>query len=202
MGKTTGNKKAVRYILIVLILVIAAGAAVLLTVGRSDGNDTGDRKQESGVAAMQPLVIDTSEAYAKKLYACKVEDVDDTAAVVTLLETMGMESVTGKYTATISPEEKIQVLTLTAEEPVKKTDKKVFDANMELCSQQLLALIPSVDKVQWVCSVSSGSAEEESSTVSLDSAGATKQLPEDVKSYGGSAGDFQKLLMIQAGEDQ
>ena len=202
MGKTTDNRKSVRYILIVLILVIAAGAAVFITAGLADRDDAADRQQESGGAAMKPLEIDASESYARKLYGCRVDDVDDTAAVVTLLETMGMESVTGKYTATISTREGIRVLTLTVEEPVKHGDKKVFDANMEICSQQLLALIPSVDKVEWVCSISSGGAEEESSTVSLDSAGATKQLTEDVKSYGSSASEFRKLLMLQAGADE
>ena len=44
-------------------------------------------------------VIDSSSEYADKLYGCLVSDVNDTAAVVKLLETMGLESVAGKYNA-------------------------------------------------------------------------------------------------------
>ena len=77
----------------------------------------------------QAMKIDTSSDYAEELYGCKVDDVNDTAAVVKLLEAMGLENVTGKYTATIAAEGDIRVLTVTFE-AVSYTHLDVYKRQM------------------------------------------------------------------------
>lgn len=210
MGKVLENSRTVKYIIIGLVAAIAVIAAVMFILsmagsGKDDENSSSESSASatSGLAeeAMTPLEIDTSQNYAKKLYGYKVEDVTDTAAVVNLLETMEMEAVSGKYTATVSTEAEAKVLALTVTEPVAKSDKKVFDSNMTICAKELLALIPEAGKVQWTYSISSHDAEEEVCVVSLDTAGAAEELSKDVKAYGKSAEAFQKLLKNLAGEN-
>ncbi len=47
---------------------------------------------------------------------------------------------------------------------------------MKLCAQQMLALIPGVQAVEWTYSIESDSAEAEQATVSLDVDGAKEGL--------------------------
>lgn len=91
----------------------------------------------------------------KALYKCAVSDVGDTASVVDLLETMGLEKVSGEYKAEISSKDGKEVLALTLSEKISGKDKKVFDNNMKLCAQQMLALIPGVQAVEWTYSIES-----------------------------------------------
>ena len=143
--------------------------------------------------------VDDSAAHAKALYKCAVSDVRDTASVVDLLEAMELEKVSGEYKAEISSKDGKEVLALTLSEKISGKDKKVFDNNMKLCAQQMLALIPGVQVVEWTYSIESDSAEAEQATVSLDVDGAKEGLSHDIRSYGKSAKAVQKLLTEQAG---
>ena len=116
--------------------------------------------------------------------------------MVDLLETMELEKVSGEYKAEISSKDGKEVLALTLSEKISGKDKKVFDNNMKLCAQQMLALIPGVQAVEWTYSIESDSAEAEQATVSLD--GAKEGLPHDIRSYGKSAKAVHKLLREQA----
>ena len=200
MGKLINNRRAMKLALAGLIVVIVGFAAVLFFMSYGG---RGEAAAESSVetTGSQAMKIDTSSDYAEELYGCKVDDVNDTAAVVKLLETMGLENVTGKYTATIAAEGDIRVLTVTFEDSVQKANKKTLDDNMVICAQQMMALMPSVDKVQWTYSLRSADAEEETTTVSLDEAGAREQLSRNIDKYGGSASAFRNLLQEQAGEE-
>ena len=200
MGKLINNRRAMKLALAVLIVVIVGFAAVLFFMSYGG---RGEAAAESSVetTGSQAMKIDTSSDYAEELYGCKVDDVNDTAAVVKLLEAMGLENVTGKYTATIAAEGDIRVLTVTFEDSVQKANKKTLDDNMVICAQQMMALMPSVDKVQWTYSLRSADAEEETTTVSLDEAGAREQLSRNIDKYGESARAFRNLLQEQAGEE-
>lgn len=200
MGKLINNRRAMKLALAGLIVVIVGFAAVLFFMSYGG---RGEAAAESSVetTGSQVMKIDTSSDYAEELYGCKVDDVNDTAAVVKLLETMGLENVTGKYTATIAAEGDIRVLTVTFEDSVQKANKKTLDDNMVICAQQMMALMPSVDKVQWTYSLRSADAEEETTTVSLDEAGAREQLSRNIDKYGESARVFRNLLQEQAGEE-
>ena len=199
MNRLFDNKIALRLVLAALILVVMGAAGVLLSVSGLHSGSEAAAAKSSSAASMQNIKVDASEENAKLLYSCRVEDVNDTAAVAALLETMGIEDVAGKYAATIRADGDTQAMTIELQEPVQKAGKKSLDKNMENCAQQIMALMPSVGRVEWTYSLASTSKEEdETATVSLDEAAATKQLSKDVKKYGKSEKTFKKLLVKQA----
>ena len=199
MNRLFDNKIALRLVLAALILVVMGAAGVLLSVSGLHSGSEAAAAKSSSATSMQNIKVDASEENAKLLYSCRVEDVNDTAAVAALLETMGIEDVAGKYAATIRADGDTQAMTIELQEPVQKAGKKALDKNMENCAQQIMALMPSVGRVEWTYSLASTSKEEEeTATVSLDEKAATKQLSKDVKKYGKSEKAFKKLLVKQA----
>ena len=193
------SKKLVIFIVCV-VAGIAAATAVVFSVSRSESSDQAEiTENSSGETSVSAWDVDDSAAHAKALFICAVSDVGDTASVVDLLETMGLEKVSGEYKAEISSKDGKEVLALTLSEKISGKDKKVFDNNMKLCAQQMLALIPGVQVVEWTYSIESDSAETEQATVSLDVDGAKKGLSDDIRSYGKSAKAVHKLLREQAG---
>lgn len=198
MGRMS-SKKLVIFIVCVVV-GIAAATAVVFSVSRSESSDQAEiTENSSGETSVSAWDVDDSAAHAKALYKCAVSDVGDTASVVDLLETMGLEKVSGEYKAEISSKDGKEVLALTLSEKISGKDKKVFDNNMKLCAQQMLALIPGVEAVEWTYAIESDSAEAEQATVSLDVDGAKKGLSDDIRSYGKSAKAVHKLLREQAG---
>ena len=185
MGRLFESKIALRLVLAALILVVMGAAGVLLSVSGLHSGSEAAAAKNSSTAGTQNTKVDASEENAKLLYSCRVEDVNDTAAVATLLENMGIEDVAGKYAATIRADGDTQAMTIELQEPVQKADKKSLDKNMENRAQQIMALMPSVGRV-------------ETTTVSLDEKAATKQLSKDVRKYGKSEKAFKKLLIKQA----
>ena len=149
---------------------------------------------------VKAMEIETSGDRAEELFSKKVEDTNDTAAVAELLETMGMGEAAGEYTVRIAAEGEEQVMNLTVAGPVQSADREVFDANMQIMAEQLLALTSGVTKVQWSYPVLTADAREETVTVSLDQAGAGEELGRKVKNLGESAEKVRTLLRIQAGE--
>lgn len=193
------SKKLVIFI-VCAVAGIAAATAVVFSVSRSESSDQAEiTENSSGETSVCAWDVDDSAAHAKALYKCAVSDVGDTASVVDLLETMELEKVSGEYKAEISSKDGKEVLALTLSEKISGKDKKVFDNNMKLCAQQMLALIPGVQAVEWMYSIESDSAEAEQATVSLDVDGAKEGLSYDIRSYGKSAKAVHKLLREQAG---
>ncbi|MFR2909853.1 MAG: DUF4825 domain-containing protein [Clostridia bacterium] len=192
------SKKLVIFIVCV-VAGIAAATAVVFSVSRSESSDQAEiTENSSGETSVCAWDVDDSAVHAKALYKCAVSDVGDTASVADLLETMGLEKVSGEYKAEISSKDGKEVLALTLSEKISGKDKKVFDNNMKLCAQQMLALIPGVQAVEWTYSIESDSAEAEQATVSLDVDGAKEGLSHDICSYGKSAKAVHKLLREQA----
>ena len=193
------SKKLVIFI-VCIVAGIAAATAVVFSVSRSESSDQAEiTENSSGETSVFAWDVDDSATHAKALYKCAVSDVGDTASVVDLLETMELEKVSGEYKAEISSKDGKEVLALTLSEKISGKDKKVFDNNMKLCAQQMLALIPGVQAVEWTYSIESDSAEAEQATVSLDVDGAKEGLSDDIRSYGKSAKAVHKLLREQAG---
>lgn len=191
------SKKLVIFI-VCAVAGIAAATAVVFSVSRSESSDQAEiTENSSGETSVSAWDVNDSAAHAKALYKCAVSDVTDTASVVDLLETMELEKVSGEYKAEISSKDGKEVLALTLSEKISGKDKKVFD-NMKLCAQQMLALIPGVQAVEWTYSIESDSAEAEQATVSLDVDGAKEGLSHDIRSYGKSAKAVHKLLREQA----
>ena len=202
MGKLINNKRAVKWVLMGLIAVIIGFAAILFSVSMVNGDKEVSAQSSVDTVSSQNMVIDSSSEYADKLYGCLVSDFNDTAAVVKLLETMGLESVAGKYNATIKTEGDMHILSVSLEDSVQKTGKKVLDGNMKKCAQQIMALVPSVGQVQWTYSLISSGEADETVTVSVDEEAAAEKLSKDIKSYGNSADTFKALLEEQAGLSQ
>lgn len=193
------SKKLVIFI-VCAVAGIAAATAVVFSVSRSESSDQAEiTENSSGETSVSAWDVNDSAAHAKALYKCAVSDVTDTASVVDLLETMELEKVSGEYKAEISSKDGKEVLALTLSEKISGKDKKVFDNNMKLCAQQMLALIPGVQAVEWTYAIESDSAEAEQATVSLDVDGAKEGLSDDIRSYGKSAKAVHKLLREQAG---
>lgn len=196
--KRVSSKKLV--IGIVCILAgIAAATAVVFAVSGKDAGSTDPTKESNGETSVSAWKVDDSAAHAKALYKCAVSDIGDTASVVDLLEAMKLENVSGQYTAEISGKDGQEVLTLTLSDEISKADQNVFNDNMKLCAQQMLALIPGVQVVEWTYPVKSDGAEAEQTTVSLDENGAKEGLSHDIRAYGKSAKAVQKLLQEQSG---
>lgn len=188
MSGFAGSRKIVISVIIAAVCVVAALVAVLALVFVSDS---------SASTFVSEVNIDDSEEYASELYENAVSDINDTTAVVNLLDAMKFEDAAGEYSAVISEENGVQVLSLNMSEQIDRSDKETFDSNMEIYAQQMLALIPGADKVQWTYSVNSSDAREEKAVVSLDEQGASDILGKDVRSYGESADSVQKLLTRQ-----
>ncbi len=196
--KRMNSKKLVIFIVCILAGVAAATAAVF-SISRSESTDKAEiTENSSGETSVSAWTVDDSAAHAKALYKCAVSDVGDTASVVDLLEAMKLQSVSGEYTAEISSKDGMEVLSLTLSDEISKKDQKVFNNNMKLCAQQMLALIPGVEAVEWTYPVKSDGAEAEQTTVSLDVDGAKEGLSHDIRDYGKSAKMVQKLLTEQA----
>ena len=193
------SKKLVIFI-VCAVAGIAAATAVVFSVSRSESSDQAEiTENSSGETSVSAWDVDDSAAHAKALYKCAVSDVGDTASVVDLLETMELEKVSGEYKAEISSKDGKEVLALTLSEKISGKDKKVFDNNMKLCAQQMLALIPGVQAVEWTYGIESDSAEAEQATVSVDGEGSKEGRWHDSSSYGKSAKAVHKLLREQAG---
>lgn len=200
MGKLLNSNKAIKLILMGLVVVIIGLAAVLFTTSVIHKDKEVSAQSSIDTVSSQNMIINSSQDYAEKLYRHRVEDVNDTVAVVKFLETMGLEDVTGEYTAMIKAKGNTEVLSLKLKDAVQKTNKNVFDSNMEKCAQQMMALMPSIGKVQWTYSMISSGAEDQKLIVSLDIKGANKLLAQDVKKYGESAEAFRNLLIEQSGQ--
>ncbi len=202
MGRLFSRKAALRLVLATLILLVLGAAGALLSVnGISERNDAFADSSTDTVNA-QKMKVDASDENAKQLYSKKAEDVNDTAAVASLLETMKLEDAGGKYSATIKADGDTQVMTIALQSSVQKAQKKTIDKNMENCAEQIMALMPSVGRVEWTYSLISAKAEDETVTMSLDEDAASKQLSKDIRKYGKSERTFKKLLTKQAAADK
>ena len=85
---------------------------------------------------------------------------------------------------TITAEGDSQTMNLKVAGPVQNADRKVFDSNMQIMAEQLMALTSPVTKVQWTYPVLTADAKEETVTVSLDEAGADDELGKRLKNSG------------------
>lgn len=179
----------------VIIVAVAGGLFISGAVGASKAvDDSGD------VLKIKPLNLDDSGRHAQKLFDARVDDINDTAAVAELLETMELESVTGEYTVEIAEEDGIQVLSLTISKPMEQIDKSTFDENMEKCAQQMMVLIPQIEKVQWTYPVINTGKKEEATVASLDKQGAAASLGNATEFYGKSAERVKEMLESQSGK--
>ena len=178
MTDNTNSKKKVKYILVI--------AAVLATVFMMTSCGSNANK------------VNDSKKFAEELYAAKVTDINDTAAIVDLFEVMELEDRAGEYTVEISQEGENLVLVLNVAISVNQEDKETFDKNMEVCAQQMLALIPQVDRVQWVYSVTSSSNKAETAVMAVNHVDFNKSLGNAPAKFGESVDAVLEMLKKQS----
>ncbi len=201
LGKLLDNKTRMLYLLVSLIGVVALLGAGMMVKAKLSGEqlsvESEAATQEATEAiAVEGVNVDASDAHAAALFTCKVDDLHDSSAVAKLLNVMNLEDVTGKYAVQIAKKDGAQVLTLTTDIPVKSGNEAAFHANMGKYAQQLLALIPQLDKVEWIYSVETSGGEEQAEGA-MDDAAAAKALGKAPEDYGKSERAFGKLLTTQ-----
>lgn len=198
MEKTVKSKNILKIVLAVMCVAVVAATSALVTAIVCEGKEAPTVSEESEeVVNVKLMEVDNSAKNAGALFKCKVDDINDTASVAKLLEVIGLEEITGKYTVRIDKADGIHVMMLKIDEAVEKADKENFDYNVQLCAEQVLALVTDVRKVVWEYEVVTKDPKEESTVISIDTEGAGKELGKDVKSLGKSADTVKNLLTIQ-----
>lgn len=196
MNGYAGRKRTVKAVIAAASVMIAI-LAVLLAAQVMAGEDGGIIKGEDGTNTVSPVKIDDSGKYAKELYGKTVGDINDTEAVAELMESMGLEDAAGEYSIRISDRDGQKVLSIDLAEVIPEDQKDVFDSNMELYAQQMLALIPQIGEVEWTYVTDPDDEENGSAAVSLDAEKASKVLGKDVREFGASAKSVKELLTFQ-----
>ena len=198
MEKTVKSKNILKIVLAVMCIAVVAATSALVTAIVCEGKEAPTVSEESEeVVNVKLMEVDNSAKNAGALFECKVDDINDTASVAKLLEVIGLEEITGKYTVRIDKADGIHVMMLKIDEAVEKAYKENFDYNVQLCAEQVLALVTDVRKVVWEYEVVTKDPKEESAVISIDTEGAGKELGKDVKSLGKSADTVKNLLTIQ-----
>lgn len=175
ISNITSNKKTLKYTIVALL-----AAAVILTI----------------IILVSPEANNSSED-AGSLFKHKVEDINDTALIAELFEEMNLEETAGEYTVEISQEGDTLVLAVNAIDAVQKADKSVFDNNMKMCAQQMLALIPQVGRVQWTYPLMPNGSKEEASVGSLSRVEFASDFGKAPEYFGKSEDNLKELLELQ-----
>jgi flagellar basal body-associated protein FliL len=189
--------RGMKILIIGIIVLIVAAAAVMVHSVLKDRNMP-EASSDADVVSVGAMTVDSSSEYAKNLYGYKVDDTVDSAAVAKLLEAMNLADITGEYSVKITTDNDTDVMALTVATAVDAKDKETFDKNVALCAQQIFALVPNLDKIEWTYSVISSENVEETATLSMDTVGAADGLEHEMSYYSGSAKKFKKLLEEQA----
>lgn len=202
MEKMVKSKNILKIILAVMCLAVVAATSALVTAIVCEGKEAPTVSEGEEIVNVKLMEVDNSAKNAGALFECKVDDINDTASVAKFLEVIGLEEITGKYTVRIDKADGINVMMLKIDEAVEKADKENFDYNVQLCAEQILALVTDVHKVVWEYEVATKDSKEESAVISMDTAGAEKEFGKDVKSLGESADTVKNLLTIQKGREE
>ena len=199
MGREAGKKSVKRLKTVVFSLaaaVVLAGAG--LTVIHTAGGRSAEASASGSDLMSAEFTVNSSEQNSALLYKNRVSDIDDTAGIVRLLDAMNFENAAGKYTVKIYEKDGIDVMSFNITDAVGETDGKLIDRNMGIFAQQLMALIEDIEKVEWNYPVDSIGSPEESATGSLTADEASDEVGEDIHSFGTSAAQLHRLLLIQA----
>ena len=199
MGREAGKKSVKRLKTVVFSL---AAAVVLAGAGLAVIHAAGGRSAEASASGSDlmsaEVTVNSSEQNSALLYKNRVSDIDDTAGIVRLLDAMNFENAAGKYTVKIYEKDGIDVMSFNITDAVGEADGKLFDRNMEIFAQQLMALIEDIEKVEWNYPVDSTGSPEESASGCLTADEASDEVGEDIHSFGTSAPQLHRLLLIQA----
>lgn len=198
MSEAIKNRKTIKAAILSLLTIVIAIAVGFTAMNVMCDKEVLAASNKASLLKNRTMPIDSSEQNAAALYHNKINDINDTASIAKLLNAMKLESVIGKYTVQISRDDGVEILSLKVSDAIQYGDKTVFNANMEFYAQQMLALIPEIDRIEWSCPVTLHGSPEVTVKGVLSAASASEKLGTGVKYFGESQSNFHKLLIKQS----
>lgn len=204
--------KNIRMLLIIAAATVVALAVLLMLIsGNEERNQipveptkTSETKESEAPTDVNETTVPTEEGVSQQaqlLYDARVEDINDSAAVAKLLETVDLRKNVANYQVTLMVKESPRSMVITFDKTISTAEQQTFDEKMQKYAEQILALTNGADQVQWVYTVKGEDKKKEERNVYLDGERAKELLKNDVKKYGASAKAVQNLLDQQNRKD-
>ncbi len=210
--RSNSNKNLRMILIIAAVTAVALGGLLLLISGNEDRNsvplDPTETEETTSAAAEQQTQTSQSTTQtetqaaskaAQTLFAAKVESISDSAAVAKLLETIDLKKNVASYKVELQTKDTPKSMNIRFDKTVAEADKDKFDKEMQKYAEQILALVPDAQEVQWTYMLKKGGKSEEV-TVFLNEQQAEDLLMKDVKSYGESPQALDILFNQQKGK--
>jgi len=201
--KTYQNMKTLAIVGVVTVVALA-GILYLTT-------DNGIRNQVPIATTEEPTVTDPTEAaaptttqegvttQAQALFDARVDTINNTDAVAKLLETINLRENIAVYTSSVLPNQTPKTLKITFSKVVNEADRITFNANVQKYAIQILALIADAQQVKWIYTVQTNTGQTIRASGVTSVSDSNPLLKENIKQYGASPADVQKLLNVQMG---
>ncbi|MEG0829896.1 MAG: DUF4825 domain-containing protein [Anaerovoracaceae bacterium] len=202
------GKKMNLTVIIIIIAVIAIVAGIIITVTTSKGENIPQSEETvleetitQGTTAQETIleVKTTLETKAKAgekakmLYSKKVKSITDAPGVNELINSLGLKKNVANYTLELQLKNSPNIIILNFDKEVDKDDRNAFDKDVQKYAEQILALVPNAEQVEWNYKIKKGD-EIKNITVFLDTEAAAQLLKRDVKEFGASDKAIQALL--------
>lgn len=194
-------------LIIVIAAIVAVGFGMLLVLISSNADDRDqvkteqveqhqEKKEERKKAEKDDHPGVSDEALA--LYNAGASTLSDTGAVAQLTETINLRKAVGPYMVTLQITEEENACLIIFDKEFYENEKAAVDEAINMCAQQMLALIEDADKINWKYTLKKGNKTE---TVegSLTTKEASDQLKLKIKEYGETPEMVQTLLNSQKG---
>lgn len=199
------NKNLKSILLIAAIIAVGFGVLLVMISGNAVDRDQvtteqveqqQEKREERKEAKKDDHPGVSDEALA--LYNARVDDIADTGAVAQLTETMDLKKNVGSYMVTLEIGEEANVMMIAFDVEVYENEQTAVDETINMCAQQLIALIDNADSVKWTYTLKKGN-KTETIEGSLTAKKASEQLKLKIKEYGETPEMVQTLLNSQKG---
>lgn len=206
------NKNIRMLLIIAAATVVALAVLLMLIAGNEERNQiptdptkTSETKESEAPTDVNETTVPTQEQgvsqQAQLLYDARVDDINDSASVAKLLETVDLRKNMANYQVTLMVKESPKSMVITFDKTISAAEQQAFDEKMQKYAEQILALTKGADQVQWVYTVKGEDGKKEERNVYLDEQRAKELLKNDVTKYGASAKAVQNLLDQQNRKD-
>lgn len=204
------NKNIKMILVVAAVTAVALGGLLLLISGNNERNqvpvdpteidETTEPTQDETTESAASTEGNTSEeTEARRLFQAKVDKIEDSTAVAQLLETINLKKKIAAYMVELQIKEEPKSVNIRFSKKVVQKDKDVFNKEVQLYAEQILALIADAQQVQWTYTLVSDSGASEDVTVYLNEQQASELLGANVKQYGASLKAVEALLKLQKG---
>lgn len=206
------NKNIRMLLIIAAATVVALAVLLMLIAGNEERNQiptdptkASETKESEAPTDVNETTVPTQEEgvsqQAQLLYDARVDDINNSAAVAKLLETIDLRKNVASYQVTLLVKDSPKSMVITFDKTISEAERQAFDEKMQNYAEQILALTNGADQVQWVYTVKGEDKKKEERNVYLDGERAKELLKNDVKKYGTSAKAVQNLLNQQNRKD-